>query len=1100
MKIQPSLLAFCLLVLTKVGLAVPVTVEVVDAKGAPIAGALVLVQSFAPVAPGEKPQTPTQTTGADGLAKFDLQSSKFQPDFFGRSVVYKGGYGIGGGDLKATKLRVALRATGERSGRATDFGGVPIAGAKVELTYLRDAGADPFGGSNVLLSNESFGGELPAQTQVTTDANGIWRLKDLPAKSEFGLSISADNFADTSQQIRTVTGEIATKLAPEARINGQLLAPDGTPLEGVTVRVVPKERFERQGGEAVTDAQGKFTVRGLSAASFDVYFKIKDKPFLAAKIDDFGARVGDNALPPVTAQNGVVVRGKVRTTEGQPVVTSVSTGDGQQRAATDKDGNYELRVLPGEIVFSLDLYDQKYRNARDKQTLQIAANAAPTLDWTLESAPLLRGIIADEKGAPLKAKLLLTREFGSDIIEIESDETGKFEAPAPFEGEATFGDSMWDKAEWDVVGRQTVKLPFRGELKLTVRPTVRRVFQTRVTDENGAPVAGVQFDATVSKGKTGRGVKIFSDENGVLRIDNITPRETVLQPSIAKDGYQLRGELEIIDGGGDITTAPIMMAKSAATARGSVMNSAGQNAARARVAAAGVETLADENGAFILQNLPAGELLISVLAADEQTFGAAKAPLQTPIELQTPILIGRDRALAQSIMDALKADTANADYWAKDQLDFPDENFVARVKDSAHSLYPFYDLGKDASISTAQALEAFALLNKSDDVLRAAAQIITWRPDWKNDARAGEFLARLEEDVANEIGKAQNSNSVYNAGGVFALAAAYEEQGSNESADRAFKTALDWAFKTLAPAGDQGRETAMMFSAPVFAGAPRLMDKLITYFDPESYYHHRALVETLEPMAHARGLSALVPDVEKISQLPNSRETVSLDRKTSYYVKGNLLPVGIKIIRDNGQRDPAGALKIAELMHENPDYGQSDERNRAFAEAAFWQPRARAAEIWRAQLLTMKPENAVEYAARIQEVDPDLARELYGVAREQFEAKLPLADARKDISSISFYSVEIGKFAFYETQFEPARARFRLERAWSASSKEANDYSQLRDFVAAMGRINPQRALEMAEQLPMRKNSFGTLTRDTIFDARRKLALQLWSGQRGREW
>ena len=512
------------------------------------------------------------------------------------------------------------------------------------------------------------------------------------------------------------------------------------------------------------------------------------------------------------------------------------------------------------------------------------------------------------------------------------------------------------------------------------------------------------------------------------------------------------------------------------------------------MAAAGVETIADENGAFELKNLPAGELLISALSADEQAFGEAKAPLQKPIELQTPKLVGRDRVLAQSIMDALKIETKDTDYWAKDQLDFPDDDFVTRVKNSANPLYPFYDLSKDASISTAQALEAFAFLNKSDDVLRAAAQIISWRTDWKDDARAGEFLSRLEEDVANELGKATSQDSVYNAAGVFALAAAYEEQGASESADRAFKTAIDWTWKSFQAEGDGSREAVMMFSAQVFADAPRLMTKLMNYFDPESYWHHRALVETLEPMARARGLSAVVPDVEKINQLPNSRETTTLDQKTSYYVKGNLLPVGIKMIRDDGKNNPAGALQIADLMHENPDFGQSDERNRAFAEAAFWQTPARAAEIWREQLPTMKPENAVAYAARIQAINPDLARELYQVAREQFEAKLPLADARKDISSISFHSIEIGQFAFYEAQFEPARARFRIERAWSASAKDANDYGKLRDIVTAMGRLAPQRALEMAEQLPLRKNMFLVTTRDNVFDARRKLALQLWSG------
>lgn len=1089
MKIQLSLFALCLLALPQLARAVPVTVAVVDEKGAPVAGALVLVQSYAPVAPGEKPLTPTQISGADGLAQFDLQSSKFEPDFFGRSVVFKAGYGIGGGDVKATQLRVALRAPAARMGRVLDIQGAPIAGAKVELTHIRDAGADRFDDNGVSLG-KGINDQFAAQTQTVTDEKGVWQLKDLPTNSEFGLTIAADNFAVIGLQLKAGAGEIETRLAPEARVNGQLLAPDGTPLEGVTVRVVPKERFENSGGTDTTDAQGKFAVRGLSAATFAIYFKLEDKPFIAATVNEFAARVGDNAVPPVTAQTGVIVRGKVRTTEGQPVVTSVRADNGQQSVETDKDGAYQLRVLPGKTVFSLGLYDNKYSNARDKQTLQIVAGAAPMLDWTLQNAPLLKGIISDEKGAPVKAKLLLTREHGSDIIEIQSDESGRFEASAPFEGEANFGDSIWERGEWDVVGRQMVKLPVRGELKLTVRPAVKRVFQTRVTDENGAPIAGVQFDASVMKGKSGWGMKIFSDADGVLRSDRISTGDNVSQPSIAKDGYQLRGELKIVEDGANLTTGPIVLVKSAATARGSVINSTGQNAARARVAAADVEVTADEKGAFVLQNLPAGELLVSALSADEGAFGAATLPLQNPIELRVPTLVTRDRALAQSIMDALKVEAAGTDYRAKDQLDLPDDNFVTRVKTNPNPIYPFYELGTDASISTAQALEAFAFLNKSNDVLLGATQIISWRSDWKDDARAGEFLSRLEEDVANEMGKAENQNSIYNAPGVFALAAAYEAQGSNESADRAFKTALDWTWKTFRAEGELGRETAMNFSAPVFANAPRLMAKLLTYFDPESYYHHRTLVETLEPMARARGLSALVPDVETISQLPDSREFMMYGNKIKYRMTDYLPRVGVKLIRDNGQSDPAGALAIAQLMRENPDYGQSDGRNRALAEAAFWQTPQRAAEIWREQLPTMKPENALAYAARIHEVAPQLAREMYQIAREQFETKLLNADARKDISSVSFYSIEVGQFAFYEAQFEPARARYRLEKAWNSLGKDPNDAHKLRGIVAAMGRINPQRALEMADQLP---------TRDTRFEARRKLARYLWSGEAERE-
>ena len=976
--------------------------------------------------------------------------------------------------MKAGTNPVVLLAPTPRAGKITDSNGQPITGARVELyvadgrkMFLDNAPESP--DLDVILSGDELG-ELAAPFRTQTDAKGEWTIEALPPRSRVALNVRAPGFASATLFLDPDEARKPLVLAPGARIEGRVLGLDGAPVAGVIVDARKSEGYGG-GATATTDANGHYTLDGLEVGAFSLFFHAKDEAFVVPVIGVFNAKAGANTAPEAKAQRGVLVRGTVRDANGAPIETSVSAGEAFS-TESDEKGNWQLRVMPGQNVFQLGLYEGKYIGERESKTLEIKEGETPVLDWKLVPAPKFSGVFVDEKGAPVKTALLLmpTVQDGQ-VARLQSDETGHFQTPVPFKGEAKISSLPYQPSDYEPVGNSSVTLPFKGELRVVVRRVAFKTFETKVVDQDGVPLAGVQFEAILWSGegqnRSGASLRATSDQNGVLRFDKIALDQSPENASATKPGFDLRGDIKIVRQGASFTTTPIVLVARDGQAQGQVLGLDGQPAARARVCAAGVETRADEQGRFHIEGLTHGAQEVCALSADGQTVGFARASTgETTLKLAPATLQGRDQTLARQLMDELRADTKNTDYYYKDALDFEPTDFAARLKTSRYIGYEF-GRARSAGVAIGTMLDAYLSLPKASDRLSAASAIVSGRDDWKNEARAGEFVARLEADAEVEMNSPLTDESAGRADSVLAAGAAREVLGQNDKADASFDRATKWIWKHFTNPKTTPEEVLAQ-NIGVFSFAPRALARAMELIDPESYSHSNAVFELTETLAQTRGLEAARPFLDAMTSAPDSQPNSQGNR---FSLKANHASRLVNAIRAGGASNPVLALQMARALPESAENIRYDYRSQAIAEAAFFQDAATSKTLWREQVPTMTPNTAIRFAARIAPLDAELAKELYEGAREKMDA----TDLNAN-KNIWYLQANPARFAFYEALWNPARARYRLERSWPAKD------------LLAMGRVDVARAVEMARSIPSDARDFGG------FEARRSLAQQLWDG------
>ena len=1092
---KARVLPFCLLLAAQLAHAEPVAIAVTDAQGAPVADALVQVESVRLDDEDNRTKSLIEATSdAAGIAKFDLQPFTSSSTYFGSAVAFKDGLALGGVELRDGKRAIQLSAPATATGTVTDENGAPIVGAKVELQQIKPAPDRDW----LFFFDDSakvFGAAITTQT----DAQGVWRLGGLTKDADFSVDIQAPGFAQTSAREKVSDGPLVIKLRPEARVAGQLLKPDGTPLAGYEITPFSEENnaYIRP---LTTDAQGRFQATGLSADKWGFFVDVKDNPYVTGDFASFALKVGDNTLPPIRLQDGVVVRGNVRDTEGTPVDMRVTTSlPGQMMTKitrTDKAGNFSLRVPAGERTFRLQATDNAFKNSNEPKMLTIAPNDTPQIEWVLERAPVVRGTITDEAGAPVRAPFAFAKDGSMNLsgVNFVTDENGHFETPIDIEGAArVLGQVGKNGQQYQIVGSNQILLPVKGELKLVARLATPVIFRARAVDGDGKPLEGVEFEAMAMGDASYSNVRLRSNENGELQSDNLGTGAQLQEPVATLKGYELRAPIEVVKNVNSWTSQPIVFDRRDAELRGTILDDTSHVAAGARVFAGGIETRSDAQGAWALKNLPPGELLVSALSADGRSFASERTPIAAPLQLQVAQLVAGDEVLAQSILDQLKADTKNTNYPAKDRLNLPvEQGFLEQIKtpDGISPVSLFYELndqtnapetGELESETTQTLLEGWRAMPDSADRLVTASMLMEARPDWKDAAGASDFAFQLEEDVNGELAGQDVNLRKFHIEGVFALAAAFETLGQTESADHALKNALDWTFKIpdADNNGELGRDALLMRGVGAFGNAPRLFDKLLLYFDPDSYWHHRALSEIIAPVTRARGLQAALPYIEQLRALPDSKPARVQGDEMPYSPAREMPRIIESAIIAGGQKDPALALRLAQDVKIVSFYGEQDLPNQALIEAAFWQSPAVAAEIWRTQVPKLELVEAVQTAVRIKKINESVARELYVGARERLEKAAPDSMAR-----FTANNAQDAEFAFYEAHFEPARARYRLETAWPVALKEATYRNQLSRYVLAMARVNPQRALEMTLEIPVDKSN-------SSFDARYELARAL---------
>ena len=1076
-----SLLLFSFLLAPLSALAVPVAVRVTDEAGAPIEGATVQVKRFDEGAPPYA----LETTDAQGFARYDLGAAKWSADFFGRAVAWKSGFALGGvdlNDLKNGEIVLKLRAGQSVSGTVEDAKG-PVAGALITLDF---ASADSGHLYDFSLSADS---PLAQKSGARSDAQGRFTLNDVPTGAQLGLRVTGEKYA--SQTVYAKSGDAAIKvnLRLGANLRGQLLATDGAPLAGVEVFALDKKgKPNASSAQSTTDAGGNYLLSGLEGGTYNVlYLPAPDAAYVIAARQGAVAVAGQTReLETARAVPGVVVRGRVINAASKAGVGGMSvvvygpaqpaSSEAVRALTTDENGNFSARVAPGANRFTVEVMSADWDSSGSAISLDVGPGGAD-LDATIEIARTvpLRGRIVDEAGNVVQTKLAITQNRREQPL--ESDENGDFTIYGLNKGEATIGRLKFDfedepvPSPWEIAREQTVVLPSTEPLQIVVRRTQFGALSGLVQDENGAPIEGVKLNVSVANGKgvgsTSTWPTILSDAQGRFSLPNIRADQTVELRGIEKTGYDLQRGGEISKNGDNWNVQPVQMRARRSQLAGHVTLADGAPAKDALVFAAGSETRADETGAYLLTVLPQGNVDILVYADGQFGFSSAQTALPgdaaTPTDLKLALqtLQPTDRDLAGEMLARARvlAAQTNPDNFGRLELSAADpvaalESSIAAPNDEQLASAIYRGAG-NSDVSTELLLRAVRAISDARWRLYAATTLFAKRPDWPDDAQTRALADALLRDAQAIAADENVSNKWASAIGLLGAAPLAERYQGEEAGAAALARAIAWV-KTRDPQPGNGNTDGYLstFAATaelVAANSSALFVQLLKAIDdPTSPAYGRALQQGIVAMAETRGLEAAAPFLRQFD--PQQYGPGDNDA-TNYAAR----QTARRAIEEGGAGAPALALELARgLGASNND--MENESARALAQAAFFQPPAVAASLWKEAVPQLSADRAAQIAVRVAQTQPVLGAELLEIARQKLESD--------DDGINSWGSSVVAAFAFYEAKSDAARARYRLEKAWWQAQQTTDDYRIRPDLVRAMATIDGERAFEWAMLLP----------------------------------
>jgi hypothetical protein len=467
--------------------AVPLPVSVVDAKGKPVVGADVQLESF-----GKTPRgIVLSQTNEQGVTTFDVEPMPhaLYGNFAGRVFARKNGLALGSGQLNfKTPLRIELGPAAKIGGKVSDPEGKPIQGASISFLSAQKAGQE----WDMLVE-----GPLLAPMTAHSAADGSWQLDGVPTDAQVYVSIMAPDRVRVRAQILAGT-TTPTVLQAGAQIKGRLLGLDGKPLAGIFVSAQGTiNSRDSLGASATTGEDGTFTLDGLNGGTFNVsfYSREEEKSFIIPAFESVGAAVGTPLqLPDARATEGVMIGGRVLETGTNAPINGASvgvyggvnpaSGAAVSSASTDENGVWKMRTLPGQSKVYLMGIPQEFKQDQQQRDMVIGEAGDVNLDFKLERLPKLSGRLLDENGNGIKTSLQLRHE--NQVFWANSDEKGDLTVYGPTNGD-------WDvtpQGTWELVGPARVTVVPDKPLEIRLRRAQLETLELGVYDDDDSAVEG----------------------------------------------------------------------------------------------------------------------------------------------------------------------------------------------------------------------------------------------------------------------------------------------------------------------------------------------------------------------------------------------------------------------------------------------------------------------------------------------------------------------------------------------------------------------------------------------------------------------------------
>ena len=566
----------------------------------------------------------------------------------------------------ATSLENTVLVRASAPELATKITFVDKNAAVIELGARREWGGlvldqnqKPIAGATVAFG-EIWVPEWQTQNRVTTDANGRWQMDDLPAEGQLPIKVSQPNYiaADYSLSLEN-EGAPPLFLKLGATISGQIVAPDGQPIENAPVIA----GYDYQ-NVARTDKDGRFVLSGVAAGeislnSADPFNRREEKPvdvgYLISDLDKVRAVAGKTTdVGQWKAVAGTLLKLRaVDAATGQPLTEAAFALSRNFAGLVDADaqGVMRARFVPNNDNYPYigNIAAAGYISAQVPRLKIKPTNGEVDLGtFELKRGTSIKGVIRvqgetpqNNEGLPLLAlqgdgKTTYIRFWGgTDAFATEALKPGNYKISV----------QDWrgtPNKEWQLIAPTTLTIPAPGaknpaveivvkRLNAASAPTTLREVRGQVLDENGQGIGGALLELKLKAGDSYSEIKTVTGMDGKWSLTPNFAANKIEVESIERPGYIPVGVARSGIKDGVAVVAGVSMKRSGSIFAGRVVNADGTGAARAWVSVAEIENYplaqADENGAFQLIDVPLESF--TLLAASAGEFGRQSAQIKT---------------------------------------------------------------------------------------------------------------------------------------------------------------------------------------------------------------------------------------------------------------------------------------------------------------------------------------------------------------------------------------------------------------------------------------------------------------------------------------
>jgi protocatechuate 3,4-dioxygenase beta subunit len=599
---------------------------VVDGKGAPVPGAEVRLLGWSGKVQDlrEQARTRASTDGTflfSGLpaGTYDLlaMAPGFAPERLSVPV-----------SESAVLVRLVLRPGRTVTGLVVDGLGVPVAGARIELTRVRTTSMLPLDGEQGFY-------------HAATGADGRFELPGVPA-GQFKMEVRAEGFAPLNspgphlpagEEGRADLGTLT--LERGAALTGQVSDSAGKPVPDAEVWLVPYEirnsdldwsDYYRKGPAARTDADGAFEIPDLDPEEpvgldvcrpgylpISLYFQQTPGHPVEAVLEPaarLSGRVLDHEGSPV---NGAQVRAWISGEYPDDASSARPCFHETGSARTGADGRFVLDALsPG--WWTVRASAQGWPSADSERRMIRSGESAEELEIVLRRPPgIVAGRVLLPGGAPAAGAHVSL--LGEDTLTTIADGNGAYR----LEGVEPGPQEVYAEAE---TGRPVAAglevVPGENRLDLTLEPDGLHEVRGRVAGPDGEPVAG----AEVIPGGAEAAPTATSEADGsfVLRLKDGEYRLTA-----DREGYGPVDGHATVDGGP--VAGVVLSLPRAGSIRGRLLGLSREALASAwvevRVLTASTtrSSRVDLQGTYLLDGVPPGAWKVSAYAETRTAEG-----------------------------------------------------------------------------------------------------------------------------------------------------------------------------------------------------------------------------------------------------------------------------------------------------------------------------------------------------------------------------------------------------------------------------------------------------------------------------------------------